>query len=534
MPSGIQQPTKLQTPQSGFLGLDTASEPTGIDIARSRRLMNAYVPKLKALGKRPGSVPVIDTALSEPIRNLTIWPFGDPYILASSGDSLYKYESDALTPVTMTNNLASADIYAADFTAMDSGGIKNVKVIADGGLLKTFDGTEVKDIAPASDDPSPAPANVLTDINAKGIKYVWEYSGHVFVSPGTNEVFYSKRVGEGELCYSYFPETYFEILVRKGDYVNGPGIPFDNVMFIPMRNGWNVWQGDNFDNFDATEFLNTINGVIAPRSPRVVTYADGHQAIVYLSDDGCHEIYTTILDNRGKQYATRSLMANRIDFEAFGFTESEKSAAVSRYIVSLNMYLLEIDRDGTPYVFGYDTRIGEWFIWTGLQINSLIELEGVCYFAGNDGLLKKFDKSLHSDWSDKGMTEGVPVDFDRITGMLWFEDTGYASTLDYYILRLKEYAERASLDISIIHMRGTEEAQEAIRNNYLIWDVTEWDESTWANVDYTELVAAPQRLSHRLKLPKKGYYFQVRWRNNRNEPVEIYGETLIGRTSGEY
>jgi hypothetical protein len=77
------------------------------------------------------------------------------------------------------------------------------------------------------------------------------------------------------------------------------------------------------------------------------------------------------------------------------------------------------------------------------------------------------------------------------------------------------------------------EVEQALQNSYLVWDVSEWDIAAWANLDYTDLVSAPQRLSTRLKLPKQAYYFQIRWRNNRDEPVEVYGESLIGRTSGE-
>src|SRR5690606_18170464 len=303
--------------------------------------------------------------------------------------------------------------------------------------------------------------------------------------------------------------------------------------FIPMRKGWNMWQGTNFDNFNASEYLNTINGVIAPRTPAVITYPTGSQTIAYLSDDGVHEIYTSTIDTQGRQYATRSLMKDKIDWHAFGFIDSEMGAAIAKYIVEYNMYLLEITRDTTTYVFGFDVRNSEWYIWTGLTINSLLEWQGVVYFAGDDGHLKQFDKELYSDWTDKAKTTGTPVDFDRISGMIWFEQSGYPSTLDYYILRLKEFAVKASLDISIVHMRGTEEVQQALNNYYLVWDVGIWDESVWANIDYSDLVSAPQRLSHKLKLPKQGYFFQIRLRNPRDEPVEIYSESFVGRVSGE-
>lgn len=536
MPAGFQPSTTIQMPPEGFGGMDTSTEPTGIHFARARRLYNAYQGRLGALTKRPGSVPVIETALPNPITHLTIHPFGTDQLLAVSDTSIYKYESDDLTSVTMTNTLNSSNVYDADFTGMDSNGdLVNIKIIADGGILKQYDGSEVKDITPATDDSNPSPANLLTDINSLGVKYAWTHSNYVFVNCGDNQIFYSKQATQGGNGnqYDYFPETHYTILVRKGDYVTGPGMPFDDVCFIPMRQGWNVVTGTNFNDFNFGSYLNTIDGVIAPRSPQIITYVDGSQTIAYLSDNGVNEIFTTILDNRGKQYATRNIMTNKIDWEAFGFTDTEMAAAISKYIVSLNMYLLEITRDTTNYVFGYDTKNGEWHMWTGLQINSLIEFDGVIYFAGNDGLLKRFDKSLYTDWDDIDKTTGTPIDFDRISGMIAFEESGYPSMLDYIIIKLRQYDIVASLDVSLVYSRSIVESQEAIRNYYLTWDVGLWDEAAWANLEYTDLVAPPQRLSTKLKLPKSGYYFQIRMRNDRDEPVEIYGLSLIGRTSGE-
>lgn len=532
---GIQQSIKIETPTSGFLGMDSASEPTSLNIARSRRLYNAYQGKIRALTQRPGSVPVTTTALGSPIIHLTKYPFTTPdQLLATSGKTLYSLVGSVLTPATMTNALNRADITDADYTGISAGAIVNIKIIGDGGILKQYDGAIVKDVTPAADDALPAPANVLTNINTLGCKYVWVHNNYLFVSPGDNQVFYSKRAGQAgsDKQYNYFPEVHFSILVRNGDYVNGVGIPFDNVCFIPMRNGWNIWAGDNFNNFDSSDYLNTINGVIAPRSIAIITYATGTQSIAYLSDDGINEIFSSTKDTEGRQYATRNLMTDKIDFQAYGFTIAEKTAAIAKYVVQYSMYLLEITRNTTIYVFGYDTRNAEFYIWTGLTINAIIENDGIVYYAGN-GHLKKFDKNLNSDWADIAKTTGTPVNFDRISGMIWFEQTGYTSTLDYYILRLKTYAAIASLDISIIYLQDMVEVQEAIQNSFLTWDVSEWDASTWANIGFTDLVNAPQRLSHRLKLPKKGFYFQVRLRNARDEPVELYSESFIGRNSGE-
>ncbi|CAM4097574.1 hypothetical protein PAAL109150_09750 [Paenibacillus alkaliterrae] len=748
MPAGIQPQVQIQTPDGGFLGLDTASEPTSLSLARSRRLHNIYQGKLRALTQRPGSVPVINPALGAAIKHLTQYPFkqsvsvgaaptlsavGDaastlpsgtyyvrytyvtdngeteasaevnvvvppavdnptaapslttatsggslpaatyfvvytwvnsvgetqvspeasiitsgststitatmptfpsgvtsvnvyiststgtqtrqgsttttsytqsaalvsgaakpasntcivaklrvtvpavPFhanktriyistttntetlqgetttttfdrstplvsgaayptanttsfrgeLLATSSTSLYSFYNGKLNAATMTNALNSADIYDADFT---NKALTNRKIIADGGSLKSYDGSAVANITPAANDGGSNPNNVLPDINAKGCKYVWTHNNYIFISPGTAELFYSKKDE-----FDYFPQTFYGLLNRLGDYVNGPGVSFDNVCFVPLRRGWNIISGTDSTNFTFQEYLNTINGVIAPRSiVGKITYPDGRQTIPYLSDDGVHEIVNVAVDSKSRYYGTRSLMKDKVDWAAYGFTEAEMTAAVAEYIVQWNMYLLQIKRGATQYVFGYDTRNEEWYgPWTGLTINSLIEWQGVVYFGGDDGRLKKFDATLNSDWTDMAKTVGTPVDYDRISGMIWFEDTGYPSMLDYYILRLKQYSLKASLDISIIHMRGTVEVQEALKNVYLVWDAGQWDNTAWANLDYTDLVSAPQRLSNKLKLPRQGFYFQIRLRNNRDEPVEIFGETLIGRTSGE-
>jgi hypothetical protein len=520
---------ELETPSYG--GLNTAVQFSLIPKEQSPRIENGYMDQVGDVSKRPGSVPVISTALPSPIKHLTMYPFGTPHLLASSGTSLYKYAASALTPVTMTNALATSNIFDADFTGLHGGNLVNIKLIADGGSLKSYNGTEVKLVAPAADDASPQPPNVLANVNSLGIKYIWGHSQYIFVSPGDNQIWYTKRAAQGgtDNQYDYIPQIHYLIAVKQGDYINGNGIPFDSVCFVPMRNNWCVISGTNFETFDSGEFLNTINGLIAPRSAQIITYGNGTQTIAYLSDDGIHEIYTSTLDTQGRQYATRGLMKETIDFAAMGFTEEEKTAAISKYIVSLNMYLLEITRDTTNYVYGFDTRNAQWYLWKNLQINSFIEDEGICYFAGDDGLLRVFDKDLYSDWDNIAKTTGDPVHFIRYSPAISAEFSGYPSMWDSYLVESQQWLVSATLDINFIFANNTDEMIKVIKNEVFVEGVSQWGFAKYANLNYTDLLNEPNEIMFDYSRLSK--YVQVLWENDRDEPVKIFKDKWKGRTS---
>jgi hypothetical protein len=510
-----------------FLGQNTAQNPAELTLGAQALAKNAVMREIGTIGKRDGSKPVTSSAITGPIRHLTQYKSSTtaaPDLLAAAGTTLYKFNgTNALTPQTMTNALVTSDIYTEDFTTAN---LASRLIIADTGSLKEYDGSTVKNITPAPDDPSPAPANALPDINIKGNKFVWVYSGHVFVSPGTNEMFYSKRYH-----YDYFPETQFFLLVRENDYINGPGIAFNNVCLIPMRRGWAILTGENFDNFEADKFLNTVNGVISPRAVAKVTYPNGSQTVAYLSDDGVHEIFDTgAIDTGVRQYSTRSLMSDKIDFLGVGFTESEKSQAYMDFDPQSNLLKLWITRDSTYYCYVMDTRDLEWRVWTfPWDVKPSLVFNGVSYFAGATGHLHKFDENLYSDWNDAGQTTGTPVDFDVYSGLLSFEFSGHPSYLDYLLIEAKQWNIKSTLDVSLIYSTGTVDVPAALKNEIFVWGVSAWAEAEWANTDYTNIVNHAKRLIFK----KKGKYFQRRMRNNRNEPVLVYREKYIGRLSGK-
>lgn len=469
--------------------------------------------------------PLEGGGVSYPTTNTTAF---SEELLAVSGDTLYSYYSGELNPATMTDTLATPDVYSVAFT-----NLSNVSslIMADGGNLKFYNGEAVEDITPKANDPDPAPPNALATINALGIKYVWVHKGYLFVSDGSDTVWYAKKYQD-----DYFPSVFFQRWVRNNDIITGPGVTFNNVLLVPMRRGWGILTGDDADDgiintyFNGNQFLNTTAGNISPRGMARITYPDGSEAVVYLSDDGVHEIFTVAALSTGdRQYSTRSLTREKLDFDSLGFTDAEKQAAVMWFDQQTRL-LISISRDTTHYIMCFDTRNREWYLWRlPWHSKAFVKYDNINYFGGALKLLQTFSDELYSDWNDEAQSVGFPVDFDVYSGLLSFEFTGDNSYLHYYIVEAQQWDVTASLDVAIIYGAGSRYDAEAVRATVFIWGIPPgWEYVEWVNLDYTDLTNQAKRMVFH----KRARYFQRRWKNNRDEPVLILREKFTGTVSG--
>jgi hypothetical protein len=521
-------PFELETPSYG--GVNTALQFSLIPPNQSPRAQNMYMDQVGDCSKRPGTVPVTTTALANAIPYLTKYKISPSVgaaeeIYAASNLVLYKFNgTNAFTAQTMTNALASNVLNTTGFT---NSLLVSVLVIGDGGILKQYNGTAVKDVVPAVDDTPPLPANALVDINLLGNKYVWEYSGHVFTSPGTNKLFYSKRYE-----YDYFPEVQYFFLVNDNDYINGNGLAFDSVCLVPLRRSWAILTGENFDTFKADKYLNTAYGVIAPKSITKLTYPDGSQTIAYMSDNSVQEIFTALLDGGGRQYATRDLMKDKIDFNKLGLTEAEKAAIVGSFDARRSLYLLSFKKGTTNYTYVYDVRNREWYTdWLTFNAQSYVSLNSETYFAGATGHLHKFDDALYSDWNQTGKTTGTPVYFKRYSPAIAAEFSGFASMWDAYMVEMKQWEVIATLDISFIFSSLTDEIANAVLNEIFVEGVSRWGYAKYANINFTNIVNEPNEIIFDYSRLSK--YVQVLWENDRDEPVKAFKDKWKGRSSGK-
>jgi hypothetical protein len=340
-------------------------------------------------------------------------------------------------------------------------------------------------------------------------------------------MWYSKRY-----YFDYFPSVQYEILVRENDYINGPGVTYNDVCLIPMRRGWNILTGTTFDDFDSSGYLNTTSGVIAPRTIQRVTYPDGAQTIVYASDDGIHEIFDTGYQDTGsRQYATRSLMKDKIDFPALGLSDTEKKSMVGAFIPTWSVYLLSFKKGSVNYTYAYDTRNREWYTdWLTFNAAAFIDRLGTVYFGGSTGHLHKFDPDLNSDWNDRNKTTGTPIYFKRYSAAESLEFSGYESYWDKYLVESKQWETPSALDITFIFANQTIPMAQAIKNEIFVEGVSHWGVAKYANINFTDIVNEPNEVG--FDFSPKSKYVQVLWENNRDEPVKIYKSKWKGRVSG--
>lgn len=520
------------------LGMNSALNPGQLPAGSHRLALDACLKSVNTIGKRPGSVPVTSSALGGPITYLIPYKASAssvaPDLFAVSGNTLYKYSASALAAQTMTNAFASSNVFGVGYT--DFADVSNL-LLTSGGSLQQYTGTEVKNVVPAPDDPGGAlPVNKLSTINARGLKYIWVYTGHVFVSDGTDLMWYSKRYH-----YDYFPgDVQFFRFIADNDYVTGPGISFGGLCLIPMRRHWGVITGETFDDgvssdvpFKANQYLNTSNGNISARGYCKITYPTGQQTIAYMSDNGVNEIFDTgvndVETSGTRQYSTRNLMDNKIDFNKYRFADAEKAAAVATFDSINGRLLMAIDRDTTRYVFVYETQNQEWYVWRlPWSTKALTEFEGALYMGNTTGHVHTFNEDLYSDWDQIAKSSGTTVKMYIATGLLSAEFTGESSYFHYLQVESAMWLVPSSLDITIVYGAGALALDNAIFNEIGVYDVSAYDEAQYANLNYTDNVNQTKRK----KIHKKAKYAQIIFKNYRDEPMTILRYRIEGTSSG--
>jgi hypothetical protein len=307
-----------------------------------------------------------------------------------------------------------------------------------------------------------------------------------------------------------------------------------------MRRRWGVISGETFDDgvstdipFKANQYLNTSSGNISSRGYCKITYPTGQQTIAYMSDNGVNEIYDTgvndVETSGTRQYSTRNLMDNKIDFNKYRFTDAEKAAAVASFDSINGRLLVAIDRDTTHYVFVYETQNQEWYIWRlPWSTKSLAEFEGSIYMGNTTGLLHTFNEDLTSDWDNMGKSSGTTVKMYIATGLLSAEFTGESSYFHYLQVESAMWTVKSSLDIVLVYGAGALALDKAIFNEIGVYDVSAYDEAQYANLRYTDNVNQTKRK----KIHKKAKYAQIIFSNDRDEPMTILRYRIEGTASG--
>lgn len=509
-----------------FGGINTALAFSDLDDTEARDMINALPSSLGSLAKRPGTIPITNAPLNE-IKGLFNLRLNNVnHIIATGGNTLYKLVNDVLQPQTMTHYLVDANIDTAQFR--DANG-KEVLVITDGGSLKEYDGTTVKNITPAASDASPLPPNDLNGINGHKPTGCIIHNTRVVLWNGTEYLWHSKPG-----YYDYFPSINYQRYVRGNDRIQNC-VTYRGALIVFMRRNVGVLFGDGYSTTPSDgdwrqDFLDTTDGCLAPKTVQTVTYPNGNQEVFYVSDNGVHAVYaidTLSLDSSAR-YSTRSVTVKQIDWEGLGVTKEEWAKAVAHFRNGQYWLIYPKGTEWRGLVF--DTRFSQWYPVGDIKAFSFYSDEDNFFFAGPEGHIKKFDANLYSDWSDKEKTINKPINMYWYSKLLTPKVTGFEHFWDILMVEAKQHGVKSTVDLEVNTYRNQWKVQNALKTEIFTWGVSNWGEAEWANPNFTDMV----NHSKRLRVFSKGQYAQIKISNNRDEPVEIYSISFEVRPMTKY
>lgn len=492
-----------------FNGVNTALAFSDIDDTEARDMLNALPNSLGSLSKRPGTIPITNNPIGEISVLCNLRKGADNSILATSGNTLYKLVNGDLQAQTMTNPLDGPNIDTCQFK--DANG-NEVLVIASGGALKFYNGTEVKDIPAAANDAAPLPPNDLTNINNDHRPSGCIVHNTRVVLWNGSEYLWHSKIG----YYDYYPSVDYQRFVRENDGIQAC-VSYRGALMVLMRRHIGVLFGHDRDNWQQ-DFLDTTDGCLAPKTVQTVTYPNGNQEVFYVSDTGVSAIYaidTLSLDSSAR-YSTRSVTVKQIDWEGLGVTKEEWQKAVAHFRNGLYWLLYPKGSEWKGLVF--DTRFSQWYPVGNLKVNSFYSDEDHFYFAGPEGHIKEFDSTLYSDWNNKNKTDGTPIDMYWYSKLLSPKVTGMEHFWDILLVEAKQHKVPSTVDVEVNTYRGQWKLEKALKTEIFVWGLSNWGEAEWANPNFTDMLNNAKRL----RVFLRGQYAQVRISNNRDEPIEIY------------
>jgi hypothetical protein len=419
--------------------------------------------------------------------------------LAVSGTSLYKDNgSGTFSSVTMTNALTTSNVRMITYNDRS---MNDVVLIADGGKLKTYNGTEVKEVVPYTPT-----TDELTDPGTNDLANLTQFKTFVIHGERIYACAHPTNRNRISFChidpnlgygvYDYFPAThFFDVAVDDNDEIIQLKVFRDAVIVFCKRSVWALYGNGRTLNDYTLEKINVPTGCIAPNS-----IIEVGNTIFYLSETHIYSLTST-----DQSYISAEVVSERIENTLKGISLTDKTQSVATFFK--DKYYLSFP-NGTTVVF--DNLIANWTVFTNISAKSFLNCSGVLYFAGSK--IYKFDENT---WSDDGvpivtrikfknMDLGYPVQKKKIR-KLWVVAKQYETlSSDYQIKAIVDYFEVDITDIS------TDES--------LVWDEGEWDNANW---DFKEVIM------NKLRIRKSGTNFQLLIINDSlNQPFTFYGFAL--------
>jgi hypothetical protein len=418
---------------------------------------------------------------------------GTSEFLVVSGNTLFKDTGSLLVSATMTNSLTTPNVKMITYNDRN---MNDVVLIADGGKLKTYNGTEVKEVTPhilTGGEPTDPGQNELANLTA--VRTIVINGGRIYLCghpTNKNRVSFSHidpLLGYG--VYDYIPSThFFDLAVDDNDEIIDLIVFRGAVIVFCKRSVWAIYgNGRTADDYEIIQ-INVPTGCISPGSITRVG-----NAIFYLSDTHVYALTST-----EKDYISSNIISENVEKTLLPISLSDKAQATG--IEYENRYYLSFP-DGTTVV--YDNLLDNWTVFTNIKAKSFLNRSGVLYFAGSK--LYQFDKTLFQD-------DGVAI-FTRL--VFKNMDFGFA-VQDKKFRRMwvvaKQYeAPSSTYNISAIIDYVTVNITDIQTDQSFVWGESNWG-ALWGFKDVVR---------NELQLGKRGTQFQlIITHNSVDQPFTFY------------
>ncbi|WP_108669553.1 hypothetical protein [Peribacillus acanthi] len=442
--------------------------------------------------------------LPKPINNMYTLhkKDGTKEFLSVSDKKLYKDTAGTLTaiPFNVITALSSDNTQIISYKDKD---VKDIVLIADGGKLKAYDGTNISEVTPHTatteqqTDPGLNDLANLTKFRALAIKKDRIFAAaHPDVKNRLSFCHHDPKIGYA--TYNYFPATFFiDFATTDNDEIMQLEVFRDALVVLCKRSIW-ILYGDGRAITDYEMYqINVPTGCIAPNSVQIV----GND-LFYLSDDHVYRMYAT-----DKNFISAKVVSENVENTLKKISRADKEKAVGTFFK--DRYYLSFP-DGTTLV--YDTLLDGWTVWTNIKANSFLNRDGVLFFGSNSGYVYQFDETIFND-------DGVPIEFKMMTKNFDFD----YDVQDKKFKKLWTVAQQYDVKSSTFNVKA--------QIDYLIRDIVDvstdqsfiWGEAVWGQMHwgYKEVV------QNELRIQLRGKHLQLIFTNDKlDEPFMLYGFAL--------
>lgn len=456
------------------------------------------------IAKRHGYVKYTPSALANPITQL--YEFrknnGTTEFLAVSNATLYKDASGTLNviPFNAITSLTSSNVKMMTYKDRN---INDVVLIADGGKLKVYNGTNVSEVTPHTattneqTDPGSNDLANLTNFRAIAIKKDRIFAAaHPTVKNRVSFCHHDPTIGYA--VYDYWPAPFFiDVATEENDEIVELKVFRDALIILCKRSIWALYGDGRTINDYQLHKINVPTGCIAQNSVQMV----GND-LFYLADDHVYRLFTT-----DQNFVSAVIVSENVEKTLKSISRTDKEKAVAAFYD--NKYYLSFP-SGLTLV--YDTLLKAWTKFTNIQANSFLNRDGVLFFSSNAGRIYKFDENTFND-------DGAAISFSITTKNF---DFGY-DVQDKKFRRLWTIAKQYEQQSSTFSVKAKIDHIETIITNIstdqsLVWDEGDWDEALW---DWVDVVRNELRIRYR------GKNIQLIIENNViDEPLTLYGIVL--------